>query len=74
MKDSDSDDLALEMRLALIGATPGSILLYAAGYFLRNAENALGIIGHFWSIPAGAITGLLMPNAWPDKNDWGANA
>jgi hypothetical protein len=66
MKNSGSDNLALEKRLALIGAILGPILLYLVS-FLR--EDAFGLIDYFWSIPAGAVTGFLMPNAWPDKKD-----
>ena len=66
---SDSDDLVLEKKLAIIGAVAGPILLYLAGYFLRTAENAFGFIDYFWSMPAGAVTGYLMPSAWPANKD-----
>jgi hypothetical protein len=63
---NDSDSLALEKRLALIGAIAGPILLCIAGYF---REDVFGLIDYFWSIPAGAVTGFLMPSAWPDKKN-----
>jgi len=66
---SDADDLALEIKLAAIGAFIGPVLLYFAGYFLRNADNAFSLIEYFWSIPAGAVTGYLIPSAWPAKKD-----
>lgn len=66
MKDSGSNDLVLDKRVALIGAILGPILLYIAGIF---REDAFGLIDYFWSIPAGAVTGFLMPSAWPDKKD-----
>lgn len=69
MNASDSDDWALEIRLAVIGAFVGPILLYLAGYFLRNAEEAFSLVDYFWSIPAGAVTGYLLPSAWPTKKD-----
>jgi uncharacterized membrane protein YeaQ/YmgE (transglycosylase-associated protein family) len=69
MKASDSDGWALEIRLAVIGAFLGPVLLYFAGYFIRNADDAFGLIDYFWSMPAGAVTGYLMPSAWPAKQD-----
>ncbi len=69
VKDSDSDDGAVEIRFAVIGALLGPIFLYLAGSIFRDAENAYGLIDYFWSIPAGAITGYLIPSAWPAKKD-----
>ena len=67
MNDSDSDDWLLAKRLAIIGAFLGPVLLYSASYLLHREEDAFGLIDYFWSIPAGAITGYVMPFAWPAR-------
>lgn len=66
---SDSDDWKLTKKLVIAGALLGPVLLYLAGYFIRHDEDAYGLVDYFWSIPAGAITGYLLPNAWPAKKD-----
>jgi hypothetical protein len=67
MNDSKSDDW--EKKLTLIGALAGPFVLYLAAILLRHDSNAFGLVDYFWSIPAGAITGYLMPSAWPSQKD-----
>jgi hypothetical protein len=67
MKNSDSDDLGVEIRFAIIGALLGPVFLFIAGTIFRDADNAYGLLDYFWSIPGGAITGYLLPSAWPEK-------
>jgi hypothetical protein len=69
MKKSDADDWAVDRRFALIGAILGPVFLFIAGAIFRDADNAYSIFEYIWSIPAGAVTGFLIPSAWPEKKN-----
>ena len=69
MNDSKSDDWVIEKKLTIIGSLAGPLVLYLAGILLRHDRDAFGLVDYFWSIPAGAITGYLMPSAWPSPKD-----
>ena len=63
---NDPGDMVLDKRVAIIGAFLGPILLYITGDFRGDAFST---IDYFWSIPAGAVTGFLLPSAWPEKKE-----
>lgn len=74
MKNPGANDWEVEKRFAIIGAILGPVFLYIAGAIFRDADNAYSFLDYFWSIPGGALTGYLLPSAWPEKKDWPINS
>ncbi len=69
MTKAETEEWELQVKGAVVGAILGPVLLYIAGQIFRDPNHAYQWMDYFWSIPAGAVTGYLMPNAWPDRKD-----